>query len=77
MIKTENMTVNGRALIRTYSDEHRYVVRDGIAYEEAVDPADKERVYTEGDLINADEVIPDETELSDDEAARILMGEEL
>lgn len=49
MILTEELTINGRAFIRTYSDENRYVVREGIAYDEAVDPAEFGRVYTEGD----------------------------
>ena len=61
MIKTEAMTIGMAAFIRTYSDEGRYVVRDGIAYEEAIDPAELGRQYTEGDLIEdnatADELL--------------------
>ena len=48
MIKTETVTINGKEFIRTYSDENRYVVRDGVAYSEAVDPAEFGRTYTEG-----------------------------
>ena len=48
MIVTEQYMINGRQFVRTYSDAGRYVVRDGIAYEEANDPAEFGRVYTEG-----------------------------
>ena len=62
MIRTENFTINEKLFIRTYSDAGRYVVRDGISYEEACDPAEFGRTYTEGD------VIPD----TDTDAAEIL-----
>ena len=61
MIRTENLTIGERAFVRTYSDEGRYVVRDGVSYEEAVDPAEFNRQYTEGDLIDYD---VNETELA-------------
>ena len=48
MIKTENLTINGKPFIRTYSDADCYVVRDGAEYEEAIDPAEFGRTYTEG-----------------------------
>ena len=51
MIKTETVTINGKEFIRTYSDEKRYVVRDGVAYSEAVDPAEFGRTYAEGDAM--------------------------
>lgn len=54
-IVTEHFDVNGRDFIRTSSDAGRYVVRDGIAYLEACDPAEFGRTYTEGDLIPVDE----------------------
>lgn len=62
MIVTENFKVGERDFIRTYSDAGRYVVRDGVEYEEACDPAEFGRQYTEGDLIPVD----------DSEAAEIL-----
>ena len=62
MIVTENFKVGERNFIRTYSDAGRYVVRDGIAYDEACDPAEYGRTYTEGDLMPVD----------DAEAAEIL-----
>lgn len=67
MIKTETITIGGQEYTRTYSDDNRYVVRDGISYSEAIDPAYLGRTYTEGD------VMPDE-EISEEEAGRILMG---
>ena len=50
MIKTENITINGRQLIRTYSDSGHYIQRDGARYTEAIDPADSGRAYTEMDV---------------------------
>lgn len=75
MIIVENIEINGRAFTRTYSDEGRYVVREGISYEEAVDPASFNRVYTEGEIIQYDDgEMRDDAELTDDEVAAILMG---
>lgn len=51
MIKQEHFTVGERDFIRTYSDANRYVVRDGISYSEACDPAETGRTYTEGELM--------------------------
>lgn len=67
MIKTESLTIGGQEFTKTYSDDNRYVVRDGISYSEAIDPAYLNRTYTEG------EEMPDE-EISEEEAGRILMG---
>lgn len=49
MIKTESMTINGREFVRTYSDAGYMIEREGIRYEEAIDPADTGRTYTETD----------------------------
>lgn len=49
MIVTENMTINGREFIKTYSDSGYMVERDGIRYSEAIDPAEFGRTYTETD----------------------------
>lgn len=74
MIITERVTIRNREFIRTYSDEGRYVVRDGVSYSEAVDPLDSGRVYTEGDIMP-----PEETGLTEMEAKAkaydILVGE--
>jgi hypothetical protein len=66
MIIRENITIDGREFVRTTSDERRYVVREGIAYSEAIDPVEyaQKRVYTEGEIIPDDEVVdPDESEI--------------
>jgi hypothetical protein len=57
MIKTEKIVVEDRHLVRTYSDENRYVVRDGVSYIEAIDPVDSDREYVEGDCIVVNEPI--------------------
>jgi hypothetical protein len=49
MIVTENLTIGGRAFVKTYSDEGYMVERDGVRYSEAIDPAEFGRVYTETD----------------------------
>lgn len=68
-IKQEQYIVNGRAFIRTTSDAGRYVVRDGVSYEEACDPAEFGRQYTEGDPMP-----PEETAAQAEEVLNILMG---
>lgn len=74
MIITENVTIRDRDFIRTYSDEGRYVVRDGVSYSEAIDPIDTGRVYTEGDIMPEDNT--DMTEVEAKAAAYdILVGE--
>ena len=75
MIITEKVTIRNRDFIRTYSDEGRYVVRDGVSYSEAIDPLDSGRVYTEGEVMPNDE--PDMTEVeAKAKAYDILVGEE-
>ena len=71
-IKTENVTINDAAFVRTYSDAGRFVVRDGISYAEAIDPANlaPDRTYTEGDLIPE----PEPTDEDYAAAGRILLG---
>ena len=49
MIKTENLTINGKPFIRTFSDSGFMVERDGVRYSEAIDPAELGRTYTETD----------------------------
>ena len=49
MIATENMTINGKPFVRTYSDTGHFVVRDGVEYAEAIDPAEFGRTYTESE----------------------------
>lgn len=74
MIITEKVTIRSRDFIRTYSDESRYVVRDGVSYSEAIDPLDSGRVYTEGEVMPNDE--PDLSEVeAKAKAYDILVGE--
>lgn len=47
MLKTENVTYNDTEYIRTWSDTGMMLERDGELYEEAVDPVDSGRTYTE------------------------------
>lgn len=57
MIKTEELTINGKLFIRTYSDMGYMVERDGARYSEAIDPAEFNRQYIETDeLIESDEL---------------------
>lgn len=55
MIVQTHFDVNGRDFVRTVSDSGRYVVRDGVSYSEACDPAEFGRTYTEGDLMPPEE----------------------
>lgn len=47
MIKPKNITINGRELIKTYSDEGFMIERDGVRYSEAIDPPEFGRQYVE------------------------------
>lgn len=75
MIIQEHFDINGRDFIRTYSDANRYVVRDGIEYGEACDPAEFGRTYTEGNIMEdeASDYHPDD---SASEIVNILLGGE-
>jgi hypothetical protein len=59
---------DGVVLNRTYSDIGMMIERDGVRYDEAVDPAELGRVYTETDEPVAGE------ELTDSKALYILTG---
>ena len=69
MIKTQEIEINGRKLIRTYSDTG-YMIENqqGVKYSEAVDPENSGRTYTE-----TDEKIP-EMEIDAQEALDIITG---
>lgn len=75
MIIQEHFDINGRDFIRTYSDANRYVVRDGIEYSEACDPAEFGRTYTEGNIIE-DEASGYHPSDSASEIVNILLGGE-
>lgn len=77
MIITEyyNTRSDGVVLNRTYSDAGMMIERDGVRYEEAVDPAELNRQYTE-----TDEPIGGETEEANEadyQAALREMGVEV
>lgn len=56
---------DGVRLVRTYSDAGKLIERDGVAYEEAIDPENSGRVYTETGV---------DVELSAEEALGIILG---
>ena len=49
MLKTEFYAIrsDGVELQRTYSDQGYYIYRDGVLYEEAIDPVSEHRLYNE------------------------------
>lgn len=69
MIVQEHFDVNGRDFVRTTSDAGRYVVRDGVEYSEACDPAEFGRTYTEGELLPLEE-----RQAQMEEVINILLG---
>ena len=60
MIKTEIVAFGGKEYVRTWSDQSVMIERDGALYEEAIDPIDSGRTYTE-----TDQPIIDETEAAE------------
>ena len=74
MIKVEQFYIGERLFNRVYSDAGRYVVRDGVSYSEACEPAEFNREYTEGELMPEEERDISTLE-SKAEAYDILIGE--
>ena len=79
MIKIETITINGRTLVRTYSDANRMIRQDstGNIYSEAVDPLNSGRTYTATDTPieqTADDRVAQLEE--DSKALKILLGKE-
>jgi hypothetical protein len=68
-IVTEQFYIGERLFNRTFSNSGRYVVRDGISYLEACDPAEYNRTYTEGERFP-----DDEQDTSAAEIISILLG---
>lgn len=62
IVKEYYMTrTDGVKLYRTYSDAGLRIERDGVIYDEAIDPEDTNRVYTETEeKIYFDELTPEE-----------------
>ena len=79
MTKSETITINGRAFVRTYSDANRMIQRDGTGniYSEAVDPVGSGRTYTETDTPIEQTEDDRVAQLEEDsKALKILLGEE-
>lgn len=79
MIKIETITINGRTLVRTYSDANRMIQRDGTGniYSEAVDPVGSGRTYTETDTPIEQTEDDRVAQLEEDsKALKILLGKE-
>ena len=79
MIKTETITINGLALVRTYSDANRMVRQFcfGNIYSEAVEPVGSGRTYTETDTPIEQTEDDRVAQLEEDsKALKILLGEE-
>ena len=66
---------DGVVLNRTYSDKGMMIEREGIRYEEAIDPAELNRRYTETD--EPIEITTDEATEADYQAALREMGVEV
>lgn len=64
-IIVETLTIGDKQFTHTYSDSNRYVVRDGISYGEAYDPAEFGRTYTEGALMTDEEIESNTVEILD------------
>lgn len=54
MIYTEKLTINYKEFIKTYSDKYT-VMREGIEYDEAIDPVEFGRTYTESTTLRNNE----------------------
>ena len=54
VVYTTNV-IGGKEYDYTYSDEGRYVVRNGVEYDIAIDPLNSGRKYTEGDVMPTEE----------------------
>lgn len=79
MIKSETITINGRTLVRTYSDANLMIRQDstGNIYSEAVDPVGSGRTYTETDTPIEQTEDDRAAQLEEDsKALKILLGEE-
>lgn len=59
MIQREILTVGGKAFAKTWSDRGKMIERDGVFYEEAIDPVEFARSYTETDeeIVLTEEVL--------------------
>lgn len=70
MIKTEFVEINGRNLVKSYSDKGFKIMQNetGIVYDSAIDVENAPFTYTETDTPTGENDIPNE------EAYNIIMG---
>lgn len=54
MIVQVTKEINGVEYMYTYSDSGMKIVRDGVEYDEAIDPIDSNRTYTESETPRAE-----------------------
>ena len=73
MVRTEHYMTreDGVVLVRTYSDSGFMIERDGVLYDEAIDPEQMNRVYTESDVKSTI------SGLSAEDALFIILGGEI
>lgn len=64
MIITETIVINNTEYLHTYSDLGFKVERDGVIYDDAIDPIDSNRAYTE--------VEEEDVEISTDEFITLI-----
>lgn len=59
MLKTEIVTYSGKEYLRTWSDQSMMIERDNAMYEEAIDPINSGRTYTETDqpIVHEEEAV--------------------
>ena len=59
MIKQEQLIINGKQFVKTYSDLGNYIIQQptGIKYSEAIDIAPCKYTYEETDLMLGSEII--------------------
>ena len=50
MIVKENVVINGKEFRKTYSDKGMKIEREGVQYDEAIDPTYIDRQYVETDV---------------------------
>ena len=78
MIVQEIITIDGNQYKRTSSDLGYMLERDGVLYEEAVDPIASNREYTETEIPCSEdgdtENVAPAGHISDSEALRIILG---
>lgn len=67
----EKITKGDREFEIAYSDANRYIVYNGDLFERCIAPADSDREYTEGEIIETEEMRNDYLH-----AYKIMMGVE-